>query len=95
MQDSCWILDDALQDQQSQGFVLDQLQKGAAEVGRQTIALPGRVEQMSGTLTKLETGDLKLRVRVLESERAAYKANVMQARNCQFLLLAWSMSSLK
>ena len=67
-----------LQDQQSQGFVLDQLQKGAAEAGRQTIAVPSRVERMSGTLSKLETGDLKLRVRVMESERAAYKANVMQ-----------------
>ena len=69
-----------LQDEQSQGFVLEQIQKGAIEVGRQSVALPGRVERMSGTLSKLESGDLKLRVRVLESERAAYKANVMQVR---------------
>ena len=70
----------ALQDDQSQGFVLEQLQKGATEVGRQTVAVPSRVERMSGTISKLESGDLKLRVRVLESERAAYKANVMQVR---------------
>ncbi|KAK9861903.1 hypothetical protein WJX84_010557 [Apatococcus fuscideae] len=77
-----------LKDQQSQGFVLDQLQKGAAEVGRQAIAVPSRVERMSGTLTKLETGDLKLRVRVLESERAAYKANVMQMATIQAVTAA-------
>lgn len=42
------------------------------------MAMPSRVEQMSTTLSSLEAGDLKLRVRALEVERAARRAQIMQ-----------------
>ncbi len=40
--------------------------------------MPLRVARIDSTLEQLETGDLKLRVRVLEGERAARRAGVLQ-----------------
>ena len=40
--------------------------------------MPSRVERMSSTLSGLEAGDIKLRVRALEVERAARRATIMQ-----------------
>ena len=39
---------------------------------------PNMVEDVRGTLTKLERGDLKLRVRALEAERALARVQIMQ-----------------
>ena len=70
-----------LQDAQAQqGFVLEQVGKQALSTGQATMAMPSRVEQMSSTLSSLEAGDLKLRVRALEVERAARRAQIMQVR---------------
>ncbi|KAL3158073.1 hypothetical protein ABBQ32_011679 [Trebouxia sp. C0010 RCD-2024] len=39
---------------------------------------PNMIEDVRGTLTKLERGDLKLRVRALEAERALARVQIMQ-----------------
>lgn len=61
-------------------FLLEQLQQQAADLGQAAAAMPGRVQRIDATLGLLESGDLKLRVRVLEAERAARRAGVIQAR---------------
>ncbi|PSC67309.1 putative aarF domain-containing kinase chloroplastic [Micractinium conductrix] len=60
-------------------FLLEQLQQQATDLGQAAAAMPGRVQKMDATLALLESGDLKLRVRVLEAERAARRAGVIQA----------------
>lgn len=40
--------------------------------------MPYRVQRIEEFVKQLESGDLKLRVRVLESERAARKATILQ-----------------
>lgn len=68
-----------LQDAQAQQtFVLEQVRKQAVDLGQATVAMPARVEQMSSTLSGLEGGEIKLRVRALEVERAARRASIMQ-----------------
>ena len=68
-----------MQDSQArQEFVLEQARKQAVQVGQAAIAMPTRVEQMSSTLSSLEGGEIKLRVRALEVERAARRASIMQ-----------------
>ncbi|PRW20222.1 putative aarF domain-containing kinase chloroplastic [Chlorella sorokiniana] len=73
-----------LQDSRSQtGFVLEQLQQQAVDLGQAAAAMPMRVQRIESTMALLETGDLKLRVRVLEAERAARRAGVIQAATIQ------------
>lgn len=68
-----------LQDTRSQQtFLLEQLQAQATEVGQAAAAMPLRVQRIENTISQLEAGDLKLRVRVLEGERAARRAGVLQ-----------------
>ncbi|KAL3133809.1 hypothetical protein ABBQ32_008284 [Trebouxia sp. C0010 RCD-2024] len=68
-----------LQDSQAQQtFVLEQVRKQAVDLGQATVAMPQRVEQISSTLSGLEGGEIKLRVRALEVERAARRASIMQ-----------------
>ncbi len=45
--------------------------------------MPTRVEKIGGFLDKLQDGDVRLRVRVLEAERAARRAQVMQTVTLQ------------
>lgn len=74
-----------LQDSRGQStFLLEQLQQQAADLGQAAAAMPMRVQKIESTMALLETGDLKLRVRVLEAERAARRAGVIQAAtlNC-------------
>ena len=59
-------------------FALDEVRKQATQVGTDALAMPARVERISATLSSLEAGDTKLRVRALEVERAAKRASVMQ-----------------
>jgi hypothetical protein len=42
------------------------------------VAMPLRVQRVDEVIRQLEAGDLKLRVRVLEAERAARRASIMQ-----------------
>lgn len=68
-----------LQDAKAQQtFLLGQLQAQATEVGQAAAAMPFRVQHIESTISQLESGDLKLRVRVLEGERAARRAGVLQ-----------------
>lgn len=45
--------------------------------------MPTRVAAISDTIDQITAGDLKLRVRVLEGERAARRAGIMQAATLQ------------
>lgn len=58
--------------------MLEQVRKQAVDLGQATAAMPQRVEQISSTLSGLEGGEIKLRVRALEVERAARRASIMQ-----------------
>jgi hypothetical protein len=40
--------------------------------------MPARVQRIDDILTSLEAGDFKLRVRVLEAERAARRSGILQ-----------------
>ncbi|KAJ9523162.1 hypothetical protein QJQ45_024089 [Haematococcus lacustris] len=62
-----------------QSLLVSQLQQQATELGVAAAAMPQRVARMSSLLEQLEAGEVKLRVRVLEAERAARRAGVMQA----------------
>lgn len=48
------------------------------QVTQAAAAMPLRVARIDSTLEQLETGNLKLRVRVLEGERAARRQGVLQ-----------------
>jgi predicted unusual protein kinase regulating ubiquinone biosynthesis (AarF/ABC1/UbiB family) len=68
-----------LQGARAQGaFALDTLREQAAEAGAAAAALPRRVARIDAVVGQLEAGDLRLRVRVLEGERAARRAGAMQ-----------------
>lgn len=74
-----------LQDTRAQStFLFEQLQQQATDLGQAAAAMPQRVQKMEKTMALLETGDLKLRVRVLEAERADRRSGVIQAAtiNC-------------
>lgn len=68
--------------------LLTQLQQQATELGTAAAAMPRRVERIDATLGLLEAGELKLRVRVLEAERAARRASVMQSNTLCAVALA-------
>ncbi|CAA7397886.1 unnamed protein product [Spirodela intermedia] len=58
--------------------IVDQLRRQANDARNSTISMPYRVQRIEEFVKQLEAGDLKLRVRVLESERAARKASILQ-----------------
>lgn len=74
--------------QAQQTFLLEQVRKQAIDLGQATVAMPARVEQMSSTLSGLEGGEIKLRVRALEVERAARRASIMQTVTIQSVACA-------
>ena len=55
--------------------ILDELGRQAAQVGSTALGLPRRIED---TIDKLERGDLRLRVRSLESERVLRRLSAIQ-----------------
>ncbi|XP_071725997.1 protein ACTIVITY OF BC1 COMPLEX KINASE 7, chloroplastic [Rutidosis leptorrhynchoides] len=55
-----------------------EMRKQADDARSNTMSMPYRVQRIEEFVKQLEVGDLKLRVRVLESERAAKKATIMQ-----------------
>ena len=66
-----------------QSFILDQLTAQATEVGAATASMPLRIQRIDSSLRGLELGDWKPRVKVLESERAARRAGIMQVATIQ------------
>ena len=70
-----------MQDQSARrGFLAEELRRSAVEMGQATANLPQRVQRISSTISRLEAGTLKPRVRVLESERAARREGILQVR---------------
>ena len=55
--------------------IFDELGRQAAEVGTAALGLPGRIDD---TIDKLERGDLRVRVRSLESERVMRRLSAIQ-----------------
>ncbi|CAI0383428.1 unnamed protein product [Linum tenue] len=58
--------------------LVEQIRKQANDARSSTMSMPYRVQRIEEFVQQLESGDLKLRVRVLESERAARKATILQ-----------------
>lgn len=54
----------------------------------QTVQQPRKVANLESIITKMEQGDLKLRVRVLESERAFQRLNLVQSNLASALAAA-------
>ncbi|CAD6204656.1 unnamed protein product [Miscanthus lutarioriparius] len=69
---------DLKQRQQRGPQLVQQIRKQANDARDSTISMPYRIQRIEDFVGQLESGDLKLRVRVLESERAARKATVLQ-----------------
>ncbi|KAE8075507.1 hypothetical protein FH972_014217 [Carpinus fangiana] len=77
---------DARQKQQNGTQVVEEIRKQADEARTNTLSMPYRVRRIEEFFEQLESGDLKLRVRVLESERAARKATVLQMATMNTIL---------
>ncbi|KAL5148281.1 Protein ACTIVITY OF BC1 COMPLEX KINASE 7, chloroplastic [Glycine soja] len=58
--------------------LVEEIRKQADDARTNSISMPYRVQRIEEFVKQLEAGDLKLRVRVLESERAARKATILQ-----------------
>ncbi|CAK7349142.1 unnamed protein product [Dovyalis caffra] len=58
--------------------LVEEIRKQANDARSSTISMPYRIQRIEEFVKQLEAGDLKLRVRVLESERAARKATILQ-----------------
>ncbi|KAL7216455.1 hypothetical protein ACSBR1_028403 [Camellia fascicularis] len=69
---------DLKQKQRTGTQLVQELRKQADDARSYTMSMPYRVQQIEEIVKQLESGDLKLRVRVLESERAARKATILQ-----------------
>ncbi|XP_057955175.1 protein ACTIVITY OF BC1 COMPLEX KINASE 7, chloroplastic isoform X1 [Malania oleifera] len=69
---------DIRQKQQSGTQIVEEITKRANDARTYTISMPYRIQRIEEFVKQLEAGDLKLRVRVLESERAARKATILQ-----------------
>ncbi|CAN1121179.1 Protein ACTIVITY OF BC1 COMPLEX KINASE 7, chloroplastic [Linum perenne] len=69
---------DIRQKQQPGTQLVEQIRKQASDARSSTMSMPYRVQRIEEFVKQLESGDVKLRVRVLESERAARKATILQ-----------------
>ncbi|KAL5794339.1 hypothetical protein ACOSP7_002933 [Xanthoceras sorbifolium] len=69
---------DVRQKQQTGTRLVQEIRKQADDARSSTISMPSRVQHIEEFVKQLEAGDVKLRVRVLESERAARKATILQ-----------------
>ncbi|KAK2648095.1 hypothetical protein Ddye_015584 [Dipteronia dyeriana] len=58
--------------------LVEEIRKQTEDIRTHTISMPFRVQRIEEFVQQLEAGDLKLFVRVLESERAARKAAMLQ-----------------
>ncbi|KAK1316991.1 putative aarF domain-containing protein kinase [Acorus calamus] len=57
--------------------LVQEISRQANDARNSTISMPYRIQRIEEFVKQLEAGDLKLRVRVLESERAARKASIL------------------
>ncbi len=74
-----------------QNSFLDQLGRQAAEVGTTAFGLPGRIED---TIEKLDRGDIRLRVRSTETDRAIrLLGSVQMGTNLALLVSAFTLSA--
>ncbi|KAK3034004.1 hypothetical protein RJ639_033289 [Escallonia herrerae] len=69
---------DIRQQQRSGTPLVQEIRKQADDARAFTMSMPYRVQRIEEFVKQLESGDVKLRVRVLESERAAKKATILQ-----------------
>ncbi|KAG5545817.1 hypothetical protein RHGRI_018093 [Rhododendron griersonianum] len=69
---------DLKQKQRTGTQLVQEIRKQADDARTYTMSMPYRVQRIEEFVKQLESGDLKLRVRVLESERAARKATILQ-----------------
>ncbi|XP_047180402.1 protein ACTIVITY OF BC1 COMPLEX KINASE 7, chloroplastic-like [Vigna umbellata] len=69
---------DIRQKQRTGPQLVEEIRKQADDARTNSISMPYRVQRIEEFVKQLESGDLKLRVRVLESERAARKATILQ-----------------
>lgn len=69
---------DLKQKQRTGPQLVQEIRKQADDARSYTMSMPYRVQKIEEFVNQLEAGDLKLRVRVLESERAARKAMILQ-----------------
>ncbi|KAK9056819.1 hypothetical protein SSX86_024183 [Deinandra increscens subsp. villosa] len=69
---------DLKQQEPSGRQLVAEMQKQADDARSNTMSMPYRVQRIEEFVKQLEVGDLRLRVRVLESERAARKATILQ-----------------
>ncbi|TKY57519.1 disease resistance protein RPM1 [Spatholobus suberectus] len=69
---------DIRQQQRTGPQLVEEIRKQADDARTYTMSMPYRVQRIEEFTKQLEAGDLKLRVRVLESERAARKATALQ-----------------
>jgi predicted unusual protein kinase regulating ubiquinone biosynthesis (AarF/ABC1/UbiB family) len=65
--------------------IFDELGRQAAQVGTAALGLPGRIDD---TIDKLERGDLRVRVRSLESERVMRRLSAVQLGTNYTVLLS-------
>ncbi|MEC4983146.1 MAG: AarF/ABC1/UbiB kinase family protein [Oscillatoria sp. PMC 1068.18] len=71
--------------------IFDELGRQAAQVGSTALGLPRRIED---TIEKLERGDLRVRVRSIESERVMRRLSAMQlGTNYTLLISAFTLSA--
>ncbi|KAL1812977.1 hypothetical protein ACET3Z_023042 [Daucus carota] len=69
---------DIKQSQRSGTQLVAEIRKQANDARTSTVSMPYRVQRIEEFVNQLDAGDVKLRVRVLESERAAQKATILQ-----------------
>ncbi|CAK9151860.1 unnamed protein product [Ilex paraguariensis] len=69
---------DIRQKRQTGTQLVQEIRKQADDARTYTMSMPYRVQRIEEFVKQLDSGDIKLRVRVLESERAARKATILQ-----------------
>ncbi|KAL2609597.1 hypothetical protein R1flu_028170 [Riccia fluitans] len=78
-----------IRDRQNDGrYIVQELQRQAADARDAAVAMPLRIQRMDEIIRKLEAGDFKLRVRVLEAERAARRASIQQSATMNVVVAA-------
>ncbi|CAM8986852.1 unnamed protein product [Rhodiola kirilowii] len=75
-----------MQQQQRGTHLVAELGKQADDARNHTMSMPYRIQRIEEFIKQLDSGDLKLRVRVLESERAAQKATLLQVATIHTVL---------
>eukprot|EP00252_Welwitschia_mirabilis_P007517 TRINITY_DN18940_c0_g1_i1.p1 TRINITY_DN18940_c0_g1~~TRINITY_DN18940_c0_g1_i1.p1 ORF type:complete len:321 (-),score=68.50 TRINITY_DN18940_c0_g1_i1:417-1379(-) len=72
--------------QSNSAYFVQELQRQANDARDATVSMPYRIQRIDEFIKQLEAGDIKLRVRVLEAERAARRTSMMQMATLQTVL---------